>query len=99
MQLRYDEDFLEAAAFLCASGRRKGLPSAQIFRFHREREKLYSILDPDERNAAFFKLHLEWFREWGLEKCLSDLLAEFPFLPTSLSVLAFRKARGKFDEG
>ena len=68
MQLRYDEDFIEAAAFLCTSGRRKGVPSLQIARFHREREKLYAILDPDERNTAFFKLHLDWFREWGLEK-------------------------------
>jgi hypothetical protein len=68
-------------------------------RFHREREKLYSILDPDERNTAFFKLHLDWFREWGLEKPLTDLLQEFPLLPEQLSVLAVRKTRGKSDEG
>ena len=77
MQLRYDEDFIEAAVFLCASGRRKGVPSLQISRFHREREKLYGILDPDERNAAFFKLHLDWFREWGLELPLTRMLDEF----------------------
>ncbi|NOS69441.1 MAG: hypothetical protein HOP33_05855 [Verrucomicrobia bacterium] len=99
MQLRYDEDFIEAAAFLCASGRRKGVPSLQIARFQREREKLYSILDPDERNTAFFKLHLDWFREWGLEKLITDLLKEFPLLPEKLSVLAVRKTRGKNDEG
>lgn len=99
MQLRYDEDFVEAAAFLCASGRRKGVPSLQIARFHREREKLYAILDPDERNTAFFNLHLDWFREWGLEKLLTDLLRGFPLLPVTLSVLAVRKTRGKNDEG
>jgi hypothetical protein len=44
MQLRYDEDFIEAAVFLCASGRRKGVPSLQVARFHHERERLYSIL-------------------------------------------------------
>lgn len=99
MQLRYDEDFIEAAAFLCASGRRKGVPSLQIARFHHEREKLYGILDPDERNTAFFKLHLDWFREWGLEKHITDLLAEFPLLPAKLHMLAVRKTRNKNDDG
>ena len=99
MQLRYDEDFIEAAAFLCASGRRKGVASLQIARFHREREKLYSILDPDERNAAFFKLHLDWFREWGLEKLWTNLLAEFPLLPEKLNLLVVRQTRRKNDEG
>jgi hypothetical protein len=99
MQLRYDDDFIEAAAFLCTSGRRKSVPSLQVARFHREREKLYSILDPDDRNIAFFKLHLEWFREWGLENLLVTLLREFPLLTSQLCVLAVRKTRHKNDEG
>ncbi|MFO1512944.1 MAG: hypothetical protein U1F83_08560 [Verrucomicrobiota bacterium] len=99
MQLRYDEDFIEAAVFLCASGRRKGVPAMQITRFHREREKLYAILDPDERNTAFFKLHLDWFREWGLEQPLTDLFKEFPLVREQLGVLAVRKTTGKNDEG
>jgi len=99
MHLRYDEDFVEAAVTLCAAGRRKGVSSLQIARFNREREKLYSILDPDDRNSAFFRLHLEWFREWGMEKLLTDPLKEFPLLPRALTLLAFRKSRGKNDEG
>lgn len=99
MQLRYDEDFIEAATFLCASGRRRGVPPRQIERFHREREKLYAILDPDERNTAFFKLYLDWFREWGLEKLLTDLLKEFPLLPQRLALLVVRKTRSRRDEG
>jgi hypothetical protein len=98
MKLRCDEDFVEEAVLLCASNRREGIPSLQIHRFHIEREKCYSILDPDERNAAFFKLHLDWFREWGLEKLIVGLLDEFPQLPGALNVLAFRKARGKNEE-
>jgi hypothetical protein len=99
MNLQYDEDFVEAAVFLCVSGRRRGVPALQVQRFHREREKAYSILDPDERNAAFFKLHLEWFREWDLEKLLCGALMEFPLLADALSVFAFRQARGRQDEG
>jgi hypothetical protein len=99
MHLRYDEDFVEEAVFLCASGRRKGVPSLQIARFNCEREQIYAILDPDERNRAFFRLHLEWFREWGMETLLIEPLKDFPLLPPALRILAFRKSRGKSDEG
>jgi hypothetical protein len=59
---------------------------------------VYSILDPDERNAAFFKLHLDWFREWGLEKLLLNLLNEYPLVAPALNTLAFRKVGSKKDE-
>ena len=99
MHLRYDDDFVEAAVFLCASGRRPGVPALQVRRFHAGREKCYAVADPDERNAAFFKVHLDWFREWGLEQLLTGLLAEYPLLPGALNVLAFRQARTKNEEG
>src|ERR1041385_1477682 len=98
MKLLFDEDLVEAVVFLCASGRRKGVHALQIRRFHAAREKLYSILDPDERNGAFFDLHLEWFREWQVEKFLRDVTDDFPLLDP-LSGLAFRKARGRNEEG
>jgi hypothetical protein len=99
MHLRYDEDFVEEAVLLCTTGRRKGVSSLHVSRFHREREKLYNILEPDERNTAFFQLHLQWFREWGLEQLLTQPLKEFPLLPKWLNILAFRKSRGKNDDG
>jgi len=99
MHLRYDEDFVEAAVTRCASGARPGVPALQITRFHRQRERLYALLDPDERNTAFFKLHLDWFREWGLETLLTERLAEFPLLPGALSILAFRQSRRKNEDG
>ena len=74
MHLRYDEDLVEAVVFQGASGRLKGIPGLQIARFNREREKLYSIPDPDERNNAFFRLHGDWFREWGMERRLTEPL-------------------------
>jgi hypothetical protein len=99
LQLRYDDDFVEAAVFTAASGKRPGVPSLQIRRFHVERERCYSVLDPDQRNAAFFKLHLDWFREWGMEKLLLGLVGEYPPLSPALTALAFRKVRVKKDEG
>ncbi|HEY5911305.1 MAG TPA: hypothetical protein VJA21_11950 [Verrucomicrobiae bacterium] len=99
MHLRYDEDLVEAAVFLCVAGRHPRIPSLQIVRFNRERERLYDIIDPDGRNAAFFRLHLEWFREWGLEQLLTVPLKEFSLLREGLRLLAFRKSRTKADEG
>src|SRR5215475_4349904 len=99
MQLRYDEDLVEAAVLLSASARRQGIPALQIARFHRQREKLYSILDPEERNSAFFKLHLDWFCEWGLAKLLTESVREFAILQTSLTFLIIRKSRVKSDDG
>jgi len=99
MKLLFEEDLVEAVVMLCATGSRQGVPALQIRRFHAGREKLYSILDPDDRNDAFFRLHLEWFREWGLEKLLADVLASFPILGQRLDVMAFRKARSQREEG
>lgn len=98
MHTCYDEDFVEAAVFTAASGKRRGVPSLQIRRFHTERERCYHIVDPDDRNAAFFKVHLAWFREWGLETLLLDLRKEYPLIAPSLNTLAFRKARATKDE-
>jgi hypothetical protein len=99
MRWQYDEDLVEGAVFVRASSRHGIVPPLQVRRFHSERERLYAVLDPDERNAAFFKLHLEWFREWGLEKQLAGLLDEFPLLRRSIDALAFRKARNRQEEG
>jgi hypothetical protein len=99
MHLRYDDDFVEAAVFLCTSARRPGAPPQQVRRFHHERERCYAVLDSDERNAAFFKVHLRWFREWGIEKLLLDVLDEYPLVVKGVNVLAFRQARGQGDEG
>jgi hypothetical protein len=99
MQLQYDQDFVEAAVGVCAWGRVPSVPRLQIARFHREREALYSIADTVERDTGFFELHLEWFREWGLEAVLTASLREFSMLGRHLSILAIRTARGRKDEG
>jgi hypothetical protein len=98
MQLQFDDDFLEGGVFVCTSGRRKGIAPLLIARFNAERDKLYRVADPDARNAEFFRLHLRWFREWGLEDFLARIVGEFPDLPRALKLLAFRKARTKNDE-
>ncbi len=99
MKLQYEEEFIEAAVFRCANRRPQHVAPQQISRFHHERERLYSILDPDDRNAAFFELHLRSFREWGLERVLLDVVAEIPVLGEQLATLVVRRPRGRDEEG
>lgn len=99
MNLLFDDDLVEAVAFLCVNGRRGRLPPLQVRRFHRARERVYSLADPDERGAAFAAVHRAWFREWGAENALGEVVAQFGLLNGSLAALAFRKARAASEEG
>ncbi|MEW6303065.1 MAG: hypothetical protein AB1705_06315 [Verrucomicrobiota bacterium] len=99
MKLLFDEDLVESAVLLCVGGKWPGIPPAQIRRFHAERECVYRVADPDARNAAFYRVHLEWFREWGLEDILASATPHFPQLAAALDSLALRKARNKAEEG
>jgi hypothetical protein len=44
--------------------------------FERAREALYAIEPPEARDAAFDRLHLDWFRRLGLDRPLCRALAE-----------------------
>lgn len=99
MELLFDDDLVEAAVFLVATGRGLEVPAAQVRRFHAERERCYAVLDPDARQAAFARVHLEWFREWGLVRPLEAAVGQFPLLAEHLVALAFRKARTHGEEG
>jgi hypothetical protein len=99
MKLLFDDDLVEAVVFLCATGRRPGVPPLLVRRFHAERERCYATADPDERAAAFARVNLGWFSEWGLEDFLSNVLRQFPLLADHLAALAFRKSRSRYDEG
>jgi hypothetical protein len=98
MTFCYDDDLVEAAVFIAASGKRAGVQTLQVRRFNIERERCYSLLDPDDRQAAFARLQVGWFREWGLEELLLGAIKEYPLLSSSLNTLAFRKARAKKEE-
>ncbi|MCP5522312.1 MAG: hypothetical protein H7A46_12270 [Verrucomicrobiales bacterium] len=99
MTFLFEDDLVEGAVFLCASGKRPGIPLLQIRRFHAERERCYAIPDPDDRAAAFARVQLVWFQEWRLEGALRATVSRFPALKSGLAALAFRQARGRNDEG
>jgi hypothetical protein len=99
MRLSYDEELVEAVVFLCAEGQRPGVDAAQIRSFHAQRERCYSVPDPDARNAAFHRCHLAWFRQWGLEAQLLRALDAFPVIAQNVAALAWRRAIAAKDEG
>lgn len=98
MEISFDADFLEAAVSFCVSGRRPGISSLQLKRFHASRDQCYSSADSDERNAAFGRLYQSWFKELGLHQLLVRVLDEFPVLAAALDVIAFREAHRKGEE-
>ena len=99
MNLLFDDDLVEAAVLRVAATADPAVPALQRARFYAERERCYHVLDPDARNAVFARVHLDWFREWGLAARLEAGAAPFPHLTQTLAALAFRKARHRGDEG
>jgi hypothetical protein len=99
MKLLFEDDLVEGVVRLCATGRRPGAPALQVRRFHAERERCYTVPDPEARADAFARVQLGWFAEWGLESLLAKCVAQFPVLESALLALAFRQARGRNDEG
>ncbi len=92
MNLTYDSDLLEGVVFLEA--RRQ--PSLLRARYEWERVRAY---DEADREAAFFALHLKWFRELALEDRLLAAVKKFPLIEQNTATLLFRKALTKKDEG
>ncbi|MCG3146909.1 MAG: hypothetical protein PCFJNLEI_00344 [Verrucomicrobiae bacterium] len=94
MQLHYDAELIEGIVFL--EVRRS--PALLALRYDRARTKLYD-LPGDEREAAFFQLHLHWFRELGLEDKLRAVLQRFPIITANTATLLVRRTVTKKDEG
>ena len=99
MKLLFDDDLIETALSRWAAGVWPESSTLLIRRYHAERERCYSILDPDDRNAAFHRVHRSWFEECGLCERLMLCARHFPQLSRGLASLSFRQARSKSDEG
>jgi hypothetical protein len=99
MNLTYDAELLEGVAFLEARRREANGQGLLVARYDRQRTKLYALADEDARNAAFFGLHLKWFRDFGCEDRILAALKEFPLIRQRAATLLVRKAVSKQDEG
>lgn len=89
----YDPTLVEEAVFFAFK-----VPSEST-RFHRERNLLYEIVDPEEREGKFRKLHLAWFIHLKLDDPIRRAVTEQPLLRSSVSRFVFAHAPRKREEG
>jgi len=60
-RVEYHPRLVEDAVWCAIRGR------PEVVSFHREREPVYRIEDPDKRDQAFQRLHVSWFRRLALD--------------------------------
>jgi len=99
MQLRIDEQLVEAVVLQTAGKIECSPLSSHASNFFTERERLYELSDPDARHEAFCKFNLSWFKKWNFHQRLLAPLEHFPRITSLLQRLAFCKAIRPTDEG
>jgi hypothetical protein len=67
--------------------------------FRGQRNRLYEISDPEEREAAFRDFHAIWFKRLDLDGVVRQALQEQPLIPASTRTCILAPARTKRDEG
>ena len=90
--VRYEPRFIEEAIFLAL----RGHPEAG--KFHEERNRLYEMADPEEREHSFQNLHRAWFPRLGLANGIEKALEEQPLLTSNLATCLVACAPGKRQE-
>jgi hypothetical protein len=91
--VRYEPRFIEEAIFLAL----RSHPEAG--KFHKERNRLYEMADPEEREHAFQNLHQAWFPRLGLANAIEKALEEQPLITANLATCLVACAPGKRQEG
>ena len=75
-RIAYDAVLVEESVLLAE----RGLSAAEAAAFRAERDRLYDVSDPDEREARFEELHGRFFLQLGFDRPLHEVLAERPEL-------------------
>lgn len=81
IRLTYDPELVEEAVLLAEARARR----ADAREFRRERDRIYEIADPDEREVRFRSLHLRWFARMGLNRVINQTLSEQPEIARRLA--------------
>ncbi len=88
----FDPRLVEAAVLTASRGH------AAEGEFHTERERLYEILDPEAREAAFAAHHARWFARLALDQPFRRALTEQPAIAARCGRWLVAQARGQRDE-
>ena len=75
-RIAYDAVLVEESVLLAE----RRLSAAEAGTFRAERDRIYDVDDPDEREARFEELHGRFFLQLGLDRPLHEVLAERPEL-------------------
>lgn len=75
-RITYDAVLVEESVLLAE----RRLSAAEAATFRDQRDRIYGADDPDEREARFEELHGRFFLQLGLDRPLSEVLAEQPEL-------------------
>jgi len=78
ISLRYDPRLIEEAVFLAL---RDGPETGE---FQRQREPVYGVADPAERERSFGELNRSWFVRLGLAKAVEQALQEQPSIGSNV---------------
>jgi hypothetical protein len=93
LRLEIEPALAEEAVFLALRGR------ADERMFRRERDPLYSIAEPEQREAAFGALHARWFAQLDLGRPVALALAGEERIGREVSAAFLRRARRLEEEG
>lgn len=91
--LRYDPALVEEAVFLAIGC------GPEADRFHRERDRIYKIRKPVERERAFQEFHHEWFLRLRLADPIEQAVSEQLLLPANVKSCVVARSPGKREEG
>ena len=90
--IRYEPRFIEDVLFYALRGH------AREREFQRERNRLYGIADPDERESGFQKLDQEWFTRLELGAPVDRAIGEQPLVSERLTHCLVARAPGRKEE-
>ncbi|OFW16918.1 MAG: hypothetical protein A3F69_05370 [Acidobacteria bacterium RIFCSPLOWO2_12_FULL_66_10] len=95
IRLSYDPELVEEAVMLAESA----MPPEEAGAFRRERDRLYGIVEPQQREAAFRSLHLGWFTRIGLHESIGTVVAAREDLAQRLDEGRVLRAVARNEEG
>jgi hypothetical protein len=93
--ITYEATLVEGAVLLAE----RGLSRAEAARFRAQRDRIYECADDDEREARFEELHGRFFIQFGLDRPLHAVLAEYPEILYRVGGCHVSRAVAARDEG
>lgn len=91
--LEYEPALVEEAVLVVIRGQ-AGEPELRT-----RRDALYTVADPDAREAGFRALHADWFSRLGLAEAVAERVREQPSIPAGARRGLVVLARSRRDEG